>query len=113
MRYPRASTSLTVTARPQDGGRRTSANSDSSAAASANMSASAAQPIRVAIVEDDRRVRETLADFIGHASGFCCIHTWADGETALVEVARHKPDVVLMDINLPGMSGIDCARALK
>ncbi len=82
-------------------------------AASQTMSASAALVIRVAIVEDDRRVRETLADFIGQAAGFCCISTWSDAESALAGVPRHKPDVVLMDINLPGLSGIDCARALK
>lgn len=68
---------------------------------------------KVAIVEDDALVREELARLIDGAEGFRCLGTYADAETALVEIPRQKPDVVLMDINLPGMSGIECVRNLK
>src|SRR5271165_3814158 len=73
----------------------------------------AAVQIKVAIVEDDAPVREELARLINRAEGFRCLGTYADGETALIEIPRQKPDVVLMDINLPGMSGIECVRSLK
>jgi DNA-binding NarL/FixJ family response regulator len=67
----------------------------------------------VAIVEDDPGVREELAKLINRAPGFQCLGTYSDGETALANIPRRKPDVVLMDINLPGMSGIECVRRLK
>ena len=69
--------------------------------------------IRVAVVDDDRQLRETLASFIGQADGFACAGSYANGEDALAEVPRAKADVVLMDIGLPGLSGIECAQALK
>ncbi len=69
--------------------------------------------IRVAVVEDDRALRETLASFIGKAEGFTCLGSYATAEAALSEIPRLKPDVVLMDIGLPGQSGIECAKALK
>jgi DNA-binding NarL/FixJ family response regulator len=69
--------------------------------------------ISVAIVEDDARVREELARLIQGADGFVCVGAYADGETALSDIPLKKPDVVLMDIQLPGMSGIDCVRRLK
>ena len=67
----------------------------------------------VAIVEDDARVREELAKLIDRAEGFKCVGMYADGETALTGIPEQRPDVVLMDINLPGMSGIECVRGLK
>lgn len=70
-------------------------------------------PIKVAIVEDDLRVREELAKLIDRNTGFRCLGTYANGEIALAEIPKLKPDVVLMDIKLPGMSGIDCVRSLK
>ncbi len=69
--------------------------------------------ITVSIVEDDQRVRESLAGLIARAPGFQCVSHYATGEQALVEIPKKKPEVVLMDINLPGMSGIDCVRRLK
>jgi DNA-binding NarL/FixJ family response regulator len=69
--------------------------------------------IRVAVVEDDRQLRETLASFIGQADGFSCAGSYSNGEEALEEIPRVKADVVLMDIGLPGLSGIECAQALK
>lgn len=58
-------------------------------------------------------LRETLASFIGQAEGFSCAGAYGDAEAALAEVPRLKPDVVLMDIGLPGVSGIECAQSLK
>jgi DNA-binding NarL/FixJ family response regulator len=69
--------------------------------------------IRVALVEDDAPVREALAGLIRRSPGFICVGAYGDGETALAEIPRQKPDVVLMDIKLPGISGIECIRALK
>jgi len=70
-------------------------------------------PIKVAIVEDDLRIREELAKLIDRNDGFRCVGTFADGETALSGIPRLRPDVVLMDIRLPGMTGIQCVRSLK
>lgn len=70
-------------------------------------------PIKVAIVEDDLRIREELAKLIDRNPGFRCVGTYANGEMGLVEIPKQKPDVVLMDIKLPGMSGIECVRSLK
>lgn len=69
--------------------------------------------IRVALVEDDANLRKTLARFIDRAAGVQCVGVFEDGENALKKVPSLKPDVVLMDIGLPGMSGIQCVTALK
>jgi DNA-binding NarL/FixJ family response regulator len=69
--------------------------------------------IQVAIVEDIEDIREGLASFINGAEGFRCVATYACAETALAELPELEPDVVLMDIGLPGMSGIECIRRLK
>ena len=69
--------------------------------------------IRVAIVEDDEQVRENLARLVGEAKGFECVATFGSGEQALGHLPRRLPDVVLMDINLPGISGVECVRQLK
>jgi DNA-binding NarL/FixJ family response regulator len=70
-------------------------------------------PITVSIVEDDARVRESLVGLVSRAKGFSCVSHYATGEDALLGVPKIRPEVVLMDINLPGMSGIDCVRKLK
>ena len=69
--------------------------------------------IKVAIVEDDDQVRENLATLIGGTPGFECIGTYASAEQAIENLPRRRPEVVLMDINLPGMSGVECVRQLK
>jgi len=69
--------------------------------------------ITVSIVEDNRGTRESLAEFLGRVSTLRCIGSHADGETALSKIPEEHPDVVLMDINLPGMSGIECVSRLK
>jgi len=75
--------------------------------------AAAGEAARVVVVEDDSSLRKTMIAFINRSPGFCCAGTFADGETALAEIAPLKPDVVLMDIGLPGMSGIECVSRLK
>jgi DNA-binding NarL/FixJ family response regulator len=70
-------------------------------------------PINVSIVEDDRRVRESLSVLINGSENTRCVGTYPNAEEALEQIAAKKPDVVLMDINLPGMSGIECVRKLK
>lgn len=70
-------------------------------------------PIKVAIVEDDARFRESLAVLINGADGFRCVGAYPNAETALRELPRAWPDVLLMDINLPKMSGIECVQRLK
>src|SRR5215469_9600081 len=70
-------------------------------------------PITVAIVEDDPRVREELGKLINRADGFKCRGIYSDGESALAGIPLQRPDVVLMDIKLPGISGIECVRRLK
>jgi DNA-binding NarL/FixJ family response regulator len=69
--------------------------------------------ITVSIVEDDNDIRESLCVLISGSEGFNCISSYKNAESALRNIAREKPDVVLMDINLPGVSGIECVRNLK
>jgi DNA-binding NarL/FixJ family response regulator len=69
--------------------------------------------IRVGIVEDDRRVRENLALLIDSAPGFSCVAACASAEEALKLLSDAVPDVVLMDIHLPGQSGIQCVARLR
>lgn len=69
--------------------------------------------IQVAIVEDERSMRENLAAFIQGTPGFSCVAACASAEEALRQLPLVTPDVALVDINLPGMSGVDLARALS
>lgn len=69
--------------------------------------------IRVAIVEDDRAVRENLALLINAAPGFSCVANCASAEEAWQRLPAAMPDVVLMDIHLPGRSGIACVARLR
>lgn len=75
--------------------------------------ASSTRTIRVCVVEDDPVVREQLVHQLNRAHGFTCVSSHRTAEAALEEIPKHHPDVVLMDINLPRMSGIDCVRQLK
>ncbi len=70
-------------------------------------------PIKVAIVEDDVQVRGDLARLIDSTPGFRCVSQHPSAENALQEIKVTKPDIVLMDINLPGMNGVECVRQLK
>ncbi|HWX20066.1 MAG TPA: response regulator transcription factor [Candidatus Binatia bacterium] len=67
----------------------------------------------VIVVEDDRGLREQLVKILNSALGIRCVGACPSGEDALRMVPVKKPDVVLMDIRLPGMSGIDCVAELK
>src|SRR6266704_377308 len=69
--------------------------------------------IDVSIVEDDPHVRKMLASWISRATGFQLVGEWGDAESALAPLEEKKPDVVLMDINLPGKSGVDAVKRLK
>jgi len=69
--------------------------------------------IKVSIVEDDEQIREDLACLINGSDTAQCISTHHTAEDAIRQMASLSPDVVLMDINLPHMSGIDCTRKLK
>jgi DNA-binding NarL/FixJ family response regulator len=75
--------------------------------------ASAPQVIKVAIVEDQRQIREGLALLIGGTEGFCCAGSFGSMEEALHRLGSRSPDVVLVDIGLPGISGIEGIRLLK
>lgn len=70
-------------------------------------------PIKVAIVDDDEGIRASLATLIRRAPALRFIGDYPDAETALKEIPHRQPDVVLMDINLPGMNGVECVRQLK
>lgn len=70
-------------------------------------------PIRVALVEDRREIREGLAALIRGTDGFACTDAFGSMEEALPVLSRNAPDVLLVDIGLPGMSGIDGLRLLK
>jgi DNA-binding NarL/FixJ family response regulator len=70
-------------------------------------------PITISIVEDNDKLRGTLAKVIGRAEGFRCASDYGSAEDALADLPKVKPDVVLMDINLPGMNGVECVRKLK
>ena len=69
--------------------------------------------IAVSIVEDDAPAREILAEWLRAADGFCCAGQYGSVEHALAKLPAEKPSVVLMDINLPGLSGIEGVRRLK
>jgi DNA-binding NarL/FixJ family response regulator len=69
--------------------------------------------IKVSIVEDDEWIRGNLANQIARTAGFTCAGCYADGEEAIEKIPIDAPNVVLMDINLPKMSGIECVRRLK
>jgi DNA-binding NarL/FixJ family response regulator len=69
--------------------------------------------ITVSIVEDDAPARKILANWISRASEFQLAGEWGDAESALSQLPEKNPDVVLMDINLPGMSGIEAVEKLK
>ncbi len=70
-------------------------------------------PLTVSIVEDNEQLRTTLARVIGRADGFKCVSHYGTAEAALEGVPKDRPQVVLMDINLPGMNGVECVRQLK
>ena len=71
------------------------------------------RPVHVAIVEDLDEVRDGIALLIDHTEGFQCKQKYACMEDALKGIERRRPDILLRDIGLPGMSGLDGLRAAK
>jgi DNA-binding NarL/FixJ family response regulator len=69
--------------------------------------------ISVSIVEDNDKLRETLARLLDRSDGFRCLSQYPNAEEALKDLPQIRPNVVLMDINLPGMDGVECVRQLK
>jgi DNA-binding NarL/FixJ family response regulator len=80
---------------------------------SANQPVGGVQTLRVSVVEDDDVVRDHLVRQLNRAYGFTCVSHHRTAEAALDVIPKLKPDVVLMDINLPRMNGINCVRHLK
>lgn len=69
--------------------------------------------ISVSIIEDDAQARSILARWLKRAEGFCCVSEHGSAESALEGLPNEKPDVVLTDINLPGIDGVECIRRVK
>jgi len=69
-------------------------------------------PITVALVEDDARIRRTLAMLLARAPDCRCVAEYGTGEEAVAAIPAQAPHVIIMDINLPGISGIECVRQL-
>jgi RNA polymerase sigma factor (sigma-70 family) len=67
----------------------------------------------VSIVEDNDQLRATLVRLINRADDFRCVSNYATAEAALIGLPNDHPKVVLMDINLPGINGVECVRRLK
>jgi DNA-binding NarL/FixJ family response regulator len=70
-------------------------------------------PITVSIVEDNEQLRNTLARVLNRSEGYRCLSHYGTAEEALKDLPQVKPEVVLMDINLPGINGVECVRQLK
>jgi len=68
---------------------------------------------KIAIVEDNRVIRESLIEFVHSDPEFTCICACATAEEALKLIPKHQPEIVLMDVQLPNMSGIECTTQLK
>jgi len=71
------------------------------------------ETIHIAIVEDDNEIRQTLNLILDGSKGFACKYAFPDGESAIASIPNLPVDVVLMDIDLPGKSGIQATRELK
>src|SRR4051794_3774721 len=69
--------------------------------------------ISVSIVEDNAELRESISRYLSGAAGFRLVSAYSNAEEALAQLPKDQPQVVLMDINLPRMSGIECVRRLK
>jgi DNA-binding NarL/FixJ family response regulator len=80
---------------------------------SASSTGSEQLDIKVAIIEDERDIRECLCVLVNGTPGYSCTGSYRTMEEALEKIPRNLPDVVLSDIGLPGMSGIDGLRILK
>jgi len=80
---------------------------------SSNPGQTQAATISVVVVEDDSSIRSILTNWLEEAEGFTCAGVFPDVESALPQIPKTRPDVAIVDINLPGLSGIECVRQLK
>ncbi len=71
------------------------------------------EPIRIVLADDQRLVRESLGTLLGLLSGIELVASAADGEEALALTEQHRPDVVLMDLRMPRLDGIEATRELR
>lgn len=78
-----------------------------------NAAPSLQSPVKVAVIEDQRHIRESLSYLINGTNGFCCLGGYRTMEEALDRIKHALPDIVLCDIGLPGMDGIRGVRILK
>jgi DNA-binding NarL/FixJ family response regulator len=78
-----------------------------------NYQGQTAQPLRVVIIEDLRDIREGLTALINGTAGFKCVSSYGMMETALARIENDKPDAILTDLGLPGMSGIEGIERLR
>jgi len=70
-------------------------------------------PIAIVLIEDDQKTRKSLTELLRGENRVQCVGAYPDGEIAVREIPQLKPEVALIDINLPGMSGIECVQRLK
>jgi DNA-binding NarL/FixJ family response regulator len=69
--------------------------------------------ISISIVDDEKKLCQSIAAFLNSSPGFRCVSVYGSAEAALQHLPKDEPDVVLMDINMAGMNGIECVRHLK
>ena len=69
--------------------------------------------IKVSIVEDQEEIREGMRFLINQTTEFSCLSVYRNAEDAVTGLSMQQPDLVIMDINLPGMTGIECIKRLK
>src|SRR5277367_3244461 len=69
--------------------------------------------ITVSIVDDESQLRQSIETFINGSPGFRCVSAFGSAEAALQGLVNERPDVVLMDIHMAGMNGIECVERLK
>jgi DNA-binding NarL/FixJ family response regulator len=84
----------------------------STAQISAPQAPASVEPVRVLLVDDQPHVRQAAAAIVEHTAGFELVGQSGDGESALRLADRLKPDMVLLDVRMPGMDGFDTARRL-
>ncbi len=69
--------------------------------------------ISISIVDDEKKLCQSIAAFLNSSPGFRCVSVYGNAKAALEHLPKDQPDVVLMDINMAGMNGIECVRHLK
>lgn len=88
-------------------------DSSADAAGGAGLPGGKAGAVRIGVVEDDGRMRAMLCKWIESIEQFTCVGSFGDGISAVESLPACRPEIVLMDINLPGLSGVECVRRLK